>query len=142
MENMEHLFIHGESAGAIWDFLAKTFDISTPRNLRYLQQIWFLPHNKKDFMSCIQLCLATCALWEIWVYRNRKLMSKPTTDLKDIFHIPTLMSNIKGRWQQWIPNSSGMSLSCAVNCCHCGGIVRDEKGINFYIWFLYWLGPG
>ncbi|KAL9683850.1 hypothetical protein QQ045_021277 [Rhodiola kirilowii] len=29
-----------------------------------------------------------------------------------------------------------MSLSCAVNCCHCGGIVRDEKGtfiFGFYI---------
>ncbi|KAL9666133.1 hypothetical protein QQ045_000457 [Rhodiola kirilowii] len=117
--------------------------------------------------SCVvkqQLALAAAALWEIWVYRTCKLLSKPPPDIKakltcwgsslwqlikadyhpsferqlilDIFHIPTPMSNIRGRWQHWIPNSTRMTLSCTVNCYHCGGIVRDEKGtfiFGFYI---------
>ncbi|KAL9686221.1 hypothetical protein QQ045_023676 [Rhodiola kirilowii] len=81
-ETVEHLFILGEYAAQVWEFLAKTFSTLRPQNLRQLQRMWFLAHNKKDFLSCVQLILAACALWEIWVYRNCKLLNKTTTEIK------------------------------------------------------------
>ncbi|KAL9671080.1 hypothetical protein QQ045_008645 [Rhodiola kirilowii] len=153
---MEHIFLQSDLAKPLWKFLALIFDKSVPRNMVQLQQDWFVKLARKDYLSCVALCMAACGLWEIWLSRNNRIHGNSCADVKsrlcswaktlgskinaeytpsflnqlmlDNLHVPMPSNKIKGVWAKWCPSSSGYTLSITVYKFHCGGILRDASG--------------
>lgn len=69
-ESMEHLFIHGNMTGLLWDFLCHTFGKSRPRSFRDFIFEWGIRGNFGKVSHLFGFGLACLCVWEIWKIRN------------------------------------------------------------------------
>ncbi|CAM8923331.1 unnamed protein product [Rhodiola kirilowii] len=155
-ESSLHLFVFSDVAKGIWKFLSMIFGKRPPSNLLRLKKDWFIDIKTKDFLDCLALTMACCAIWEIWKYRNCIMFDKEVPNIQrnligwasrcadlikkrykrtfsskislDLLQVKEPTLSIKGSWLQWIPGTSGLTISVAFNNNRGAGIVRDSRG--------------
>ncbi|CAM8936846.1 unnamed protein product [Rhodiola kirilowii] len=156
MESSNHLFLHSDVAKSTWKFLGLIFGKRPPSSMLRLKRDWFIDINLKDFIDCLALTLACCAIWEIWNYRNCIMFDKETPNIQrnlicwasrcanlikkgykrtlsskislELLHVREPDLPVKGSWLHWFPGEEGLSLSVAFNNHRGAGIIRDSKG--------------
>lgn len=69
-ESLEHLFILGDMARKLWDFLCPLFSKPRPGFLRAFFYDWGVRANFGKFDVCFGFGLACFCLWDIWKSRN------------------------------------------------------------------------
>ncbi|XP_078439102.1 uncharacterized protein LOC144709423 [Wolffia australiana] len=96
MEDMEHLFFHGESALAVWKWFLAKWDIPHRYNLSFTQLLEsFLKTKTKESKAyCFKKISFVFMLWEIWKYRNKRKWEGMTVNDQTIIHAVTNMMRL------------------------------------------------